>query len=291
MFDLKKFRKASLEAARLTGVVIGLIFLCIWQFVVVVFKIATNKTSAPQDLPEKAPAQIPATTPVKEEKVAQTVCVDLVTTYEASAAFCAFSVGESIFNLRLFLGDSPRVDRVVKSPMERESWMRAKKAYSRRALPAFTPDLAKSLGYEFSLAGAKQYTLSTKVAPATLRQAVVDAPPVVRVPFAKLDSGDDSAKAETSNVEGHVMSAGSATVQPDGKKPYTTFTVVLMDGKEEVSLSGEELKQKFESGVFGIGDKVRIKKTREKFEVKKDGKNLSRTKNVYEIVVLERAAS
>ena len=309
MSHLKMVIRQSIKIARAAGTVIGFVLLVLFEFLKMIWKMATSTSSAPEVEPAifsqvKAPdpksVPTPMPNPVSKEGIVnpedkRLPVLDLaeLNRFSGSSSFRSFVKGGQTVDMRLHLGDTPRIESVLKVPRERLHWMRSKTDVSNRVqLPLFTPEIAKRVGLAFSFDGAQSFLASASLkAIVVVEQKPGSTRPldhVSSIPNTRLEqSADDQDASASVEVTGTVVSAGQSTVSPKGKKTYTTFTVVISNSSGEVSMSGVELKEKFEDNVFGIGDYVSIKKVRVEFSV--DQKK--RTKNSYLVTMLKRASS
>ena len=198
-------------------------------------------------------------------------------------------------HMRLFLGATPRIERTLKVPRSRLHWQRATMAFERVGISPFTPVIASNAGLPFNFEGAYKYSLPEMVKgskPAPVQPMIQQRPPVSgQFDHGVVSQTVDSAQAanKVNEATGVVVSAGSSTVTPQGRKPYTTFTVVLSAPGGEVSFSGVDLKEKFNNHDFRLQDLVAIKKSQAKFTVDGENGSKERSKNSYEVTVLKRA--
>lgn len=311
MSSLKKVTEKSLKFARVAGSVIGFIIMVLFEFSKVMFKMATSTNGAhgaspPASAPTSPKAPETKTEPIPtasayagivspEDKSALNLePMHSCDQFSGSSSFRSFQKDGQTVDMRLHLGDSARIESVLKVPCERLHWMRSKTDVSKRlALATFTPLIATQLGLPFNFDGAQKFISSSASlkAIAATEQKHVSASPldhVSSIPHTRLnESAGSESEGVSVEVIGTVVSAGQSKVSPKGKLPYTTFTVILLTSAGEVSMSGVELKEKFEDNSYGIGDYISVKKTRVEYKV--DEKN--RTKNSYAVTMLKRASN
>ncbi|UUZ66277.1 hypothetical protein LP417_35260 (plasmid) [Polaromonas sp. P1-6] len=267
----------SLVFARILGSVTGFLVMILVEFAKILFKTATA-TSNPVAMAPEVNATVsntkqvsPTTARPEQINAEDRHLLDALPSpatgqFGGASSFRSFVKGGQTVDMRLYMGDQPRIESVVKVPCERLHWMRAKTAFERVKLEVFTPHIATKAGLPFSFDGAQKFILAST----NLKNVAAADPPQVRaspldsvssIAHTRFDTDADPAQAGVAvEVTGIVVSAGDATIRPQGKQPYTTFTVVLVTNTGEVSMSGIDLKEKFENRVYGIGDLVEVKK-------------------------------
>lgn len=97
-----------------------------------------------------------------------------------------------------------------------------------------------------------------------------------------------AAPVEVDEAVGVVTYAGHTQIGTMRGKPYKTFSVKLMSNDGEKCFHGVDLAEKYSQGCFSIGQKVHIKKTVNQFIVDFQGKQTTRKKNTFEVVVVNR---
>lgn len=100
---------------------------------------------------------------------------------------------------------------------------------------------------------------------------------------------DISKERTPTSATGLVVSAGNRRVEPEGRAPYTVFSVLINDAQQgEVSFNGADLQERFSKGAFHVGDTVTISKRVEAFSVEVQGEMKPRKKNVFDVQVHPR---
>lgn len=294
---LKTFAFTPLRAV---AGLLGFTCLIFVEFAKCVFNIAFSIDSP-------AIAATPTVTPVDLVKPdALTVAVEDLDKFGAIAHFQMHSgpirdAETRAIQLSLFVGKSPRIERILRLPADKLDFQRINWRFDRIPLPAFTPEIAAAAGLPFNFDGAKKFSLpefSDKSI--ALRQAARVLPPaeifsVMKKVNAQAEGhgqpeGPVAAQNSHSEAEGVVMSAGSVLVSPEGRQAYKAFAVVIHTTTGDVTFQGVDLEEKFKKYQFSIRDRISIKKATTKFEIAKPhGKSESRSKNTFEIKVLEKA--
>jgi hypothetical protein len=291
--------RQSLVAARLGGTVFGFTIVVLREFGKFLLESARSPSLNSSPISENAP--LPGTAVPAGVAMAQAakpnagILVQADLALEAavgSSAFCSFIKGGCTVDMRLYVGANPRIESVMKVPCERLHWMRAKNAFERVKLDAYTAQIAAAAGLPYTFQGAQKFILKSPAAtvssvPAQANRITNPFDSVASTPATRFESDD----ADTIEITGTVVSAGNAVVRPARGNSYTTFTVVVMTSTGDVSLSGIDLKDKFELRKYGIGDLVCIKKARAEFSVEDKGVEKKRSKNTYQVTVLQKATT
>ena len=286
--------RRTLIAARLAGTVFGFTIVVFREFVKYLLKSAS--TTSIDNSPPMGGLTSPGNTRATDINTCQAVTPSsgiLHEVSEGSSAFCSFIKGGCTVDMRLYLGATSRIESVMKVPRERLHWMRARNAFERVKLDVYTADIAAAAGLPFTFQGAQKFILNATGAkvlnvPEQPRRITSPLDSVSSIPHTRFESIDGS--NATIEITGTVVSVGSAVVRPAKGNAYTTFTVVVMTSTGDVSLSGIDLKEKFELRQYGVGDLVAIKKARAEFSIEDRGVQKKRSKNSYEVTVLQKAA-
>lgn len=201
-----------------------------------------------------------------------------------------------------------RIERVLKVPVNPLPWQRAREgtAFSRVVLRPLKADFLRKQGMEFTLDSAialtRQEIEGGRIDKALAREEAVREERRASSHQLFADPHADEARAPSGaglvpneaqagrvvkSATGEVTFAGKNTVYPKGRNPYDTFSVVIAeDGGQQVTFSGVDLKEKFESGAFSLGQRIELLQRRVEFESELGGTTRTQTKNVYDVKVV-----
>ncbi|MBW8471075.1 MAG: hypothetical protein K0M67_22640 [Thiobacillus sp.] len=197
-----------------------------------------------------------------------------------------------------------RIERVLKVPTTPLAWQRATEgtAFARVPLKALSFEAMERAGVLPTLDGAIAMTRSeVEAGKATrafkkqddLRKASMAATQDLYENKGEAFPEPQSAESGTpvESATGIVTYANKNMIRPKNKAPYETFSVVLKQDEtgQAVTFSGVDLKAKFESGEFTLGEHVRIDKFKVVFSSEMGGVTRVNTKNEYKVSKLTNA--
>ncbi len=215
------------------------------------------------------------------------------------------SADTKVIQLSLYGGTKPRIDRTLRVPAEKLDFQRINWRFERCALPSFTPDIAEKLGLPFNFEGAKAFSLPDfkgdmfKKRMESKATAFAELPALLKQTDPRTSNTPDAHDVPATELgkvslgaTGKVLTANTVLVRPEGKPPYQSFSVTVRTATGDVAFQGNDLAEKFKKYQFSINDLISIKKSSRKFEfTEPNGKTKSRTKNEFEIKVLEKAVA
>lgn len=228
---------------------------------------------------------------VEQALKATPVVDEVIFKFEPAQAVLGVHEDEFSLYMRAF---NDRIERTLKTDRERDSWMRARFAFTRTELKPFTREDAKQLGLAFTFGGAVTFTSREMAGRLPKRQVVEIREPdavehVQKTVLTKADSHEgvaDDKSASTVEYTGKVIAAGLVDIRPEGRPAYTTFGISLKSSSGEiVELQGVELREKFEARHFDLYDVIHVIKSKTNFMAGKQ----KRTKNSFAVRVLEKA--
>lgn len=218
--------------------------------------------------------------------------------FEIAQVSQMIQVGDCYVDLRFYRN---RVVRIMKKPCAKPAWQKSSvQSFERVFLTDYTPELAKKLKMNFTLAAAAEFTKSefgcdNKVQ--ELSKESFSTSKAVETPELKVkpaqwtppeqENHESADSGLVKSTKGKVIFADKATITPQGRKPYSTFTVILQTAdRAEVQYSGVELEKLFLAGKFSVGDAVILKKRVETFSKEIGGIEKTGTRNSYEVDVI-----